>query len=116
MTKSTLSLLFLDIDLPPGAPIPRELLHRVDAHFTEAPPGHQEFHASGGGTTVDRRPVVKISPPLQGDKYIAVGYVREEGSVVSAASGTSDASSGCGLRAGSSRSNGASASARYRLL
>jgi hypothetical protein len=71
MAKITLSLLFLDIDLPPGAPIPRELLHRVDAHFTEAPPGHQEFHASGGRTTVDRRPVVKISPPLQGDKYIS---------------------------------------------
>jgi hypothetical protein len=71
MAKSTQSLLFLDIDLPPGAPIPHELLHRVDAQFTNAPPSHQEFHGSGGRTTLNRRPAVKISPPLQGGKYIS---------------------------------------------
>jgi hypothetical protein len=35
-----------------------------------------------------------------GEALIAVGYVRKEGSVVSAATGASDASSGCGVEGG----------------
>jgi hypothetical protein len=47
-----------------------------------------------------------------GEALVAISYVRKEGSVVSAATGASDASAGSGLRVGSSRSNGASASER----
>jgi hypothetical protein len=46
------------------------------------------------------------------ETLVAFSYVRKEGSVVSAATGASDASSGCGVEVGSSRSNGASASER----
>jgi len=38
---------------------------------TAAPPGHQEFTEEGGTTTVDRRSVVRIGPPLLGDNFIS---------------------------------------------
>jgi hypothetical protein len=36
-----------------------------------APPGHQELSESGGATTVDKRSVALIGPPLRGERYIA---------------------------------------------
>ena len=39
--------------------------------MSAAPPGHQEFEESGGKTTVDRRPVALIGPPLRGSRYIS---------------------------------------------
>src|SRR5271170_7763555 len=71
LAKSTQALLFLNVTLPPGAPVPQQLTHRVSARFSAAPPGHQEISEIGGTTTVDRQPVLKIAPPLRGDNYIS---------------------------------------------
>jgi len=71
LAKSTQALLFLHVTLPPGAPIPQQLTHRVSARFSAAPPGHQEISETSGETTVDRQPVLKIGPPLHGDNYIS---------------------------------------------
>lgn len=71
LAKSTQALLFLNVSLLPGAPIPQQLTHRVSARFSAAPPGHQEISESGGTTTVDRQPVLQIGPPLRGDDYIS---------------------------------------------
>ena len=69
LSKSTEALLFVHVTLPPGAAIPRQISHRIMARVTAAPPGHQEFTEEGGTTTVDRRSVVRIGPPLLGDNY-----------------------------------------------
>jgi Peptidase family M23 len=71
LTKGTQSILFLNVILPNGTPIPKQLLHRVKAHYSAAPPGQQEIVESGGATTPDLQPVVQISAPLRGDGYIS---------------------------------------------
>jgi Peptidase family M23 len=71
LARSTRALLFLNVALAPGAKIPVELEHRVSLRVSAAPPGHQEFEESGGKTTVDRRPVALIGPPLRGMRYIS---------------------------------------------
>src|SRR5580704_15070672 len=71
LARSTRVLLFLNVALAPGAKIPVELEHRVSLRVSAAPPGHQEFEESGGKTTVDRRPVALIGPPLRGMRYIS---------------------------------------------
>src|SRR5271154_2231402 len=48
LAKSTQALLFLNVSLPPGTPVPRQLTHRVSARFSAAPPGHQEISETGG--------------------------------------------------------------------
>ena len=71
LPKGTAALLFLHIILEPGAPIPHQLTHRIQARVSAAPPGRQEITETGGLTTVDRQPVVVIGPPLQGSGYIS---------------------------------------------
>jgi hypothetical protein len=71
LAKSTHGLLFLNIALAPGSKIPSELSHRVALRVSAAPPGQQELSESGGGTTVDKRSVALIGPPLRGERYIA---------------------------------------------
>ena len=71
LARSTRALLFLNVALAPGAEVPVELEHRVSLRVSAAPPGHQEFEESGGKTTVDRRPVASIGPPLRGSRYIS---------------------------------------------
>jgi Peptidase family M23 len=71
MAKSTQALLFIHLVLAEGAKIPRQLSHRISAHVNAAPPGFQEIMESGGVIEVDPRPVVKIGPPLAGDRYIS---------------------------------------------
>ncbi len=71
LAKSTHALLFLNVSLAPGSKIPSELSHRVALRVTAAPPGHQELRESGGATTVDKRTVALIGPPLRGERYIA---------------------------------------------
>ena len=71
LSKSTEALLFVHVTLSPGAAIPRQISHRIMARVTAAPPGHQEFTEEGGTTTVDRRSVVRIGPPLLGDNLIS---------------------------------------------
>ncbi len=71
LAKSTEALLFVHVTLAPGAAIPRQISHRIMARVAAAPPGHQEFTEEGGTTTVDRRPVVRIGPPLLGDNFIS---------------------------------------------
>ena len=71
LARSTRALLFLNVALAPGAKVPVELEHRVSLRVSAAPPGHQEFEESGGKTTVDRRPVASIGPPLRGSRYIS---------------------------------------------
>ncbi len=71
IAKSATSLLFLHIIFRPGAPMPARLTHRVAAHFSAAPPGHQDFSEEGGPTAIDHLPVAQIGPPLRGDGYIS---------------------------------------------
>ncbi len=71
LAKGTVGLLFLNVSLPPGSPIPQQLTHRVSARFNAAPPGHQEISETGGLTPIDRQLVLKIGPPLRGDNYIS---------------------------------------------
>jgi hypothetical protein len=72
LARGTQSILFLNVVLPNGTQIPKQLLHRVKAHYSAAPPGQQEIVESGGATTPDLQPVVQISAPLRGDGYISV--------------------------------------------
>ena len=65
------SILFLHVVLPTGTQIPKQLVHRIKAHYSAAPPGQQEFTESGGATTPDRQPVVEISAPLRGENYVS---------------------------------------------
>jgi Peptidase family M23 len=71
LPRSTQALLFLDVTLAPGAKVPVELSHRVSLRASAAPPGHQEFSETGGTTTVDRRLVASIGPPLRGTHYVS---------------------------------------------
>jgi hypothetical protein len=71
LAKSTHGLLFLNIALAPGSKIPSELSHRVALRVSAAPPGQQELSESGGATTVDKRSVALIGPPLHGERFIA---------------------------------------------
>ena len=69
IAKSAQSLLFLHLTLPPGAPIPAQLTHRIEAHYVAAPPGLQDYTETGGAVAVDRREVLQIGPLLSGDNY-----------------------------------------------
>jgi Peptidase family M23 len=71
LAKSSRSLLFLNVTLAPGNKIPAELSHRVSLRVSAAPAGQQEMSESGGATTVDKRSVARIGPPLRGEHYIA---------------------------------------------
>jgi hypothetical protein len=73
LPKSTQALLFVHVRLPAGTTIPEQLSHRVTARVLAAPPGHEEITEVGGATTVDRRPVIRIGPPLlnTGTPYIS---------------------------------------------
>ncbi len=71
LAKSAHGLLFLDLALAPGSKVPAELSHRVSLRVSAAPAGHQELSESGGTTTVDKRSVALIGPPLHGERYIA---------------------------------------------
>jgi Peptidase family M23 len=71
LAGSAQALLFLHVTLEPGAEVPTKLSHRVTIHADAAPPGQQEMTESGGEVVVDRRPVVVIGPPLQGEGYIS---------------------------------------------
>jgi hypothetical protein len=71
VARGTVSLLFLNVTLPVGTEIPKQLSHRIKARYSAAPAGHQEMSESGGTTTPDRQRVVQISAPLRGDGYIS---------------------------------------------
>ena len=71
LAKGSLALLFLNVSLAQDGAIPHQLTHRVFAHISAAPPGHQELTETGGTTVVDQRPVVLIGPPLRGERFIS---------------------------------------------
>jgi hypothetical protein len=71
LAKSTQALLFLNIALAPGAPVPSSLAHRVTLHVSAAPENLRELNETGGMTAVDRQPVAHIGPPLRGARYLA---------------------------------------------
>jgi Peptidase family M23 len=71
LARSTRALLFLNVVLAPGAKIPAELSHRTALRVSAAPAGQQEFEQIGGKTTVNRRSVASIGPPLRGMRYIS---------------------------------------------
>ena len=71
LTQSMRANLFLNVALAPGARVPAELSHRVSLRAKAAPVGHQEFNVTGGVTTVDKRTVAVIGPPLRGERYIS---------------------------------------------
>jgi hypothetical protein len=71
LARSTRGLLYLHIVLPPQAPVPAQLSHRVELKAAAAPPGMQQMTETGGITTVDHQPVALIGPPLRGEGYIS---------------------------------------------
>ena len=71
LLKSSQALLFLNVTLTPGTPVPHQLAHRVSLRVDAAPPGHQQLTNEGGPVLVDRRPVVVVGPPLRGADYIS---------------------------------------------
>jgi hypothetical protein len=71
MAKGTQSLLFLDVALDAGVPIPKQLSHRISLEARAAPPGQQELSEIGGPIAVDRQAVAVIGPPLRGEGYIS---------------------------------------------
>jgi hypothetical protein len=71
MPASTGALLFLHLTLPPQELVPEKLKHRVFALMSAAPPGRQALVATGGETTVDRREVIIVGPPLLGERYLS---------------------------------------------
>jgi len=71
MAGGATALLFLHLVLPPAAPAPARLLHRVGGRFAAAPPGHERIVAAGGAVEVAAREVVVVGPPLRGAGYVA---------------------------------------------
>ena len=71
LAKSSQALLFVHVTMPAGDLVPHQLSHRVTAHVTAAPPGHQELVEMGGATQVDERRVAHIGPPLMGEGFIS---------------------------------------------
>jgi hypothetical protein len=71
LPKSTHALLFLNVAISPGAPIPHQLLHHIDIQASAAPPGQQNMSESGALTIVDQQTVAVIGPPLRGERYIS---------------------------------------------
>jgi len=71
LSKSSQALLFLNVTLTPGTPIPHQLSHRVSLHVDAAPPDHQQLTDESGPVLVDRRAVVVVGPPLRGASYIS---------------------------------------------
>jgi hypothetical protein len=65
------SLLFVHGILSADKPVPQRLGHTVRAHVDAAPPGQQDMTLSGAVVAVDRRPIVVIGPPLEGNRYVA---------------------------------------------
>ena len=43
LPKSTQAMLFIHLDLTANASVPRQISHRVTAHFAAAPPSHREL-------------------------------------------------------------------------
>jgi len=71
VARGTVSFLFLNVALPAGAEVPKQITHRIKARFSAAPVGHQEISGSGGATTPDTQRVVQVGAPLRGDHYIS---------------------------------------------
>jgi hypothetical protein len=71
LPKSTQAMLFIHLDLAADASVPRQISHRVTAHFAAAPPSHRELTETGGTASVDPRPILQIGPPLTGVNYVA---------------------------------------------
>ena len=71
LPKSSQALLFLNVTLTPGTPVPQQLSHRVSIHVDAAPPGYQQLTDEGGAVVVDRRAVVVVGPPLHGTNYVS---------------------------------------------
>lgn len=71
LAGSAQALLFLHVTLAPGVAIPERLMHRMTIHANAAPPGEQEMTETGGEVAVNRRVVVMIGPPLNGEGYIS---------------------------------------------
>jgi murein DD-endopeptidase MepM/ murein hydrolase activator NlpD len=65
------ALLFLHVILPPNAPVPEKLSHRIAARISAAPPDRQEMRESGGEILVGKGNVVTIAAPLAGARFIA---------------------------------------------
>jgi hypothetical protein len=71
IAKGASSLLFIHLVLASSSQFPLQLTHRIEAHYSAAPPGHQNFTVTGGATTIDHQEVMQIGPPLRGDNYIS---------------------------------------------
>jgi len=71
MAASTESNLFVHVTLRTGARAPRTLTHRVTGRFAMAPPGRSVLVETGARVRVDRRPVVRVGPPLRGTNYVS---------------------------------------------
>lgn len=65
------ALVFLHVTVDDPADIPERLSHRLTVQAEAAPPDQRRLTETIGETTVDRRDVVTVGPPLRGSNYIA---------------------------------------------
>lgn len=63
-------VLFLDVTLPRARRVPAALVHRL--RFTLASRPRRTVTVTGARTAVDRRAPLRLAPPLQGDRLLAV--------------------------------------------
>jgi Peptidase family M23 len=66
MPSGTQSVLFVHLILPMDGSVPGNLSHRFTLHLHD-----RKIVETGGSTTVNRRKVAVIGPPLRGSKYIS---------------------------------------------
>ena len=71
LSASEQALLFVHIVLATDASIPNQITHWVSLRMPSAPPHLREIRERGGDTRVDRRQVVVIGAPLNGDRFIS---------------------------------------------
>ncbi|PRH78599.1 M23 family peptidase [Streptomyces solincola] len=69
---SSTSVVWMDVTLPGGAP-PSKITHAVNLDVPEELPLPTPFSEDGAVAAVDTRQPVKLSPPLRGPGWIAVG-------------------------------------------
>jgi hypothetical protein len=60
---------YLDVSLQPGARVPARLIHRFELLLG----GTRRTTFVGAATRVDRRPPLRLSPPLRGENLVVIG-------------------------------------------
>ncbi|GAB2558755.1 M23 family metallopeptidase [Rhodanobacter koreensis] len=65
------AVIYVEVVLPAGARVPRQLMHRL-AYETTTTNASEPGEVAGGAVTVDRRAPVSLAPPLRGGPWVAI--------------------------------------------